>query len=123
MLRVTYQVAALCKHEMRPRGPGDVRHQRHYAPRHLHPYSAACVDVGIAVEASVFHAVGGIIVTGATNDFVYREILAGESDEFRLVRDLAKATKHLVVDRGKPLSTADQTVCKGLGWGEARRGE
>ena len=74
-----------------------------------------------ALAAHIFDAVGGRIVTGAADDTAYRELLAGEHAEFRLVRDLVKATKHVVLDRGKPLvSTADQIDSRGLGWGEAR---
>ena len=76
-----------------------------------------------ALAAHIFHAVGGRIVTGAANDTAYRKLLAGENGEFRLVRDLAKAAKQVVLHRGKPLvSTADQIVSQGLSWGEARWG-
>jgi hypothetical protein len=74
-----------------------------------------------ALAAHIFHEVGGRIVTGAADDTAYRELLAEESGEFRLVRDLEKAAKHVALDRGKPLvTTADQIVSRGLGWGEAR---
>jgi hypothetical protein len=73
-----------------------------------------------ALAAHIFHAVGGRIVCGTTDDSAYRKLLARESEEFRLVRDLAMATKQVVLDRGEPLvNTADQMVSQGFGWRQA----
>jgi len=77
-----------------------------------------------ALAAHIFHAVGGRIVTGAADDTAYRELLAGENGEFRMVRDIAKAAKHVVLERGKPLvSAADQIASNDVSWNEAAAGE
>ncbi|WP_287299374.1 hypothetical protein, partial [Mesorhizobium sp.] len=61
---------------------------------------------------------------GCNNDLDYREKLAKQDADFGLLRDVAKAAKHVVLERGTPkISKADQISSKGLGYGEARYGE
>jgi hypothetical protein len=77
-----------------------------------------------ALAAHIYHAAGGNCRTGADDDTAYREQLAIAEPEFGLVRDLAKALKHVALIRGKPsVTSAARIQTKSLGWGEARGGE
>ena len=58
------------------------------------------------------------------DDSDYRQRLSQENADFALVRDMAKAQKHIHLIRGSPqVSGADQVETRGLGWGQARWGE
>jgi hypothetical protein len=66
-------------------------------------------------KANAPHEVGS-----ARDDTAFRENLAKRSESFRLIRDIAKAHKHVRLTRGSPLvSAAAQTNVRSLGWGEA----
>jgi hypothetical protein len=59
-----------------------------------------------------------------SDDRSYRQHLAQEDADFGLLRDIAKAHKHVILDRGNPqISGAQNLSVKGLGWGEAAWGE
>lgn len=61
---------------------------------------------------------------GAKDDSDYREKLAQQDPEFALLRDIAKANKHVHLTRGTPqVTAADQISAKRLGWGTGRWGE
>ena len=63
-------------------------------------------------------------VAEVQDDSAYRERLAHANADFALVRDIAKAQKHIHLDRGSPqVSTAAQVETRSLGWGQARWGE
>lgn len=63
-------------------------------------------------------------VSGLSDDTTYRERLSAQDGDFALVRDVAKAQKHVILTRGNPsVSAADQIMPRSLGWGEARWGE
>ena len=54
------------------------------------------------------------------NDIEYRQHLSKLNHEFELVRDLAKAQKHVKLDRGTPrVTSAKQVESRALGWDEA----
>lgn len=58
------------------------------------------------------------------NDLEYRHELAERNAAFKLVRDMAKAQKHVRLERGTPsLSTAAQVAAGNMGWGEGGYGE
>ena len=77
-----------------------------------------------ALAAHIFYSAGGKGKLGCDDDLAYRERLAKQDAEFGLLRDLAKAAKHVVLERGSPVvSKAGQISSKGLGWGEFRWGE
>jgi hypothetical protein len=59
-----------------------------------------------------------------SDDSAYRQHLAEQDPDFGLLRDIAKAHKHVILDRGNPqVSGAQNVSVKGLGWGEAAWGE
>ena len=63
-------------------------------------------------------------VAGCKDDTQYREALSSSIKDFGLIRDLAKAQKHVRLSRGKPeVTEARQMSRRSLGWGEARWGE
>lgn len=63
-------------------------------------------------------------VEGALDDSAYREILANRDGQFRLLRDMAKAQKHVRLTRGNPqVLGADQFQARALGWGDGAWGE
>jgi hypothetical protein len=54
------------------------------------------------------------------DDLEYRSELAKQHSEFALLRDIAKAVKHVRLVRGSPqTSRGDQMEVRSLGWGEA----
>jgi hypothetical protein len=57
------------------------------------------------------------------DDSDYRRRLSQKNDDFALVRDMAKAQKHIHLTRGTPqVSGADQVESRSLGWGQASWG-
>ncbi len=63
-------------------------------------------------------------VTHLKSDSAYREELAGKDPNFRLLRDIAKAQKHVVLNRGNPQVTeASQLTSRPTGWGHGRFGQ
>jgi hypothetical protein len=71
-----------------------------------------------ALAAHIYHGSGG--AAPGTDDTDYRDLLARHDPEFALLRDVAKAIKHVRLDRGSPLaSRGDQVEARPLGWGEA----
>ena len=57
---------------------------------------------------------------GADNDSEYRDRLAQKNFDFQLVRDIAKAQKHVRLTRGSPqVPTATHVATRSLGWDEA----
>ena len=63
-------------------------------------------------------------VRGIENDSAYRYRLAQANKDFRLVRDIAKAQKHVRLIQGSPeVSAAAQIENRTLGWGQATWGE
>ena len=64
------------------------------------------------------------LVVGGEDDTQFRRRLAARSPEFRLVRDIAKAQKHVHLKKMTPLlSRSDQVVAQPIGFGEGRYGE
>lgn len=77
-----------------------------------------------ALAAHIYDASGRAAGTGAKDDSAFRAELAANSPDFALVRDIAKALKHVELDRHSPaVKRADQVEKRALGWGEARWGE
>ena len=58
-------------------------------------------------------------IAGLADDTYYRERLAGCSSDFRLLRDIAKAQKHVHIDRGQPeVTTSAQVTARAFGYGQ-----
>ena len=80
----------------------------------------AAVD---ALSAYLFHWCednNSGLLDGAESDLDFRNNLALENPSFELLRDLAKANKHMRLTRGSPrVSSATQSEVKDLGWDEA----
>ena len=63
-------------------------------------------------------------INGVTDDTKYRGTLAQRNSDFRLLRDAAKAQKHVRLIQGTPLVTkAEQMSSRPIGWGEGLYGE
>jgi hypothetical protein len=85
-----------------------------------HAYNAvAAVD---ALAAHIYCWCGANApneIAGLKDDTAYREKLARTHDDFRLLRDIAKAQKHVKLTRGAPrFGEARQISARPLGWGE-----
>jgi hypothetical protein len=75
-----------------------------------------------ALAAHVYYASNG--AAPGKDDLDYRDHLAKQHPEFALLRDIAKAIKHVRLIRGSPqASRGDQMVVRSLGWGEAAWGD
>lgn len=62
--------------------------------------------------------------TLAKDDSEFRHELGQRHPDFALIRDIAKAQKHVVLNRHKPvINSASQISQQQLGWGEAAWGE
>ena len=89
-----------------------------------HAYNAvAAVD---ALSAHIYFwclANAPAEVAGLADDVQYRAALAARCDEFRLLRDISKAQKHVKLTRGAPIITrADQMSTRSVGYGEGPYG-
>jgi hypothetical protein len=63
-------------------------------------------------------------IVGISDDSQYRASLARRSPDFGLLRDIAKALKHVQLTSGKPqVANAGQVTTRSLGWCEERLGE
>ena len=63
-------------------------------------------------------------VSGLTNDTHYRKRLAAQYDDFGLLRDIAKALKHVRVTRNPPqIAEAKQISTRDVGYGEGPYGD
>ena len=63
-------------------------------------------------------------IAGVSDDSHYRARLAQTSSDFRLLRDIAKAQKHVHLTRGATqVTAAAQVAARSTGFGEARWGE
>ena len=62
-------------------------------------------------------------VAGLADDSAHRGKLAGQKPEFRLLRDIAKAQKHVHLTKGRPVVTrADQVSSRAIAFGEGDYG-
>jgi hypothetical protein len=59
------------------------------------------------------------VIADIRHDSAYRERLAEQSPDFRLLRDIAKAQKHVYLEYGKPKVTTAAQVTTRFGWDEA----
>jgi hypothetical protein len=63
-------------------------------------------------------------VASSVDDSAYRETLAARDPQFRMLRDIAKALKHVHLTRGNPLvDRAEQVTARSLVYGEGAYGE
>jgi hypothetical protein len=64
------------------------------------------------------------VVAGIHDDSLYRANLASRSKDFRLVRDAAKAQKHVKLTRHNPqVRSASQVKSRPIGYGEGAWGD
>jgi hypothetical protein len=79
-----------------------------------------------ALAVYIYNDAGRKSGTGAIDDSKFRGKLSRQNPDFRLLWDLAKAAKHVVLERGAPIvSTAEQVKAASLGfdvghWDELR---
>lgn len=87
-----------------------------------HAYNAAlAVD---CLAAQLFHDLKAAGKTTAKDDSAYRQDLAARYPDFGILRDVAKAMKHVVLDRHSPsVKTSSQVEIQSTGWGQGRWGE
>lgn len=90
-----------------------------------HAYNAVA-----AVDALAAHMYGWLkanapdAVAGIKDDSGYRDALAKRDADFALLRDVAKAQKHVHLTRGAPAVTrADQVASQPVGWGRGGFGK
>jgi hypothetical protein len=75
-----------------------------------------------ALAAHIYHASNG--AAPGKDDTEYRAELAKLFPEFALLRDIAKAIKHVRLNRGSPQTErGDKIEIRPLGWGEAAWGD
>lgn len=75
-----------------------------------------------ALAAHIYYASNG--AAPGTDDTVYRAELAKHFPEFALLRDIAKAIKHVRLIQGSPqTSRGDHIEVRSLGWDEAAWGD
>ncbi|MGZ8285680.1 MAG: hypothetical protein ACXW27_04375 [Allosphingosinicella sp.] len=80
---------------------------------------ALAAHLYVWLKANAPNAVSGIV-----DDSAFRAELANRDEMFRLLRDIAKAQKHVHLTRHNPLVTqASQVASKPVGWGEGGFGQ
>ena len=78
--------------------------------------------MSLCLPAHIYHASNG--AAPGRDDTQYRDELAKHFPEFALLRDSAKAIKHVRLNRGSPqASRGDNVEVRSLGWGEAAWGD
>jgi hypothetical protein len=87
-----------------------------------HAYNAVAAVDSLAAHLYVWCKTNAPAkIVGISDDSQYRASLAQRSPDFGLLRDIAKAQKHVHLTVGKPeITTAGQVTARSLGWGEAR---
>ncbi len=77
-----------------------------------------------ALAAHIYHdliSAGHVFLSTTRDDLAFRESLAQSHADFALLRDLAKALKHVRLTRGNPeVSQASQVSPRRLGWDQMR---
>jgi hypothetical protein len=79
-----------------------------------------------ALTAYIYNDAGRRSGTGSKDDSQFRAKLSKQNPDFRLLRDVAKAAKHVVLEKGAPIVTkAEQIRAMSLGfdigsWDEIR---
>lgn len=75
-------------------------------------HALAAVALGDMLMAHIFEALGGSAEKplGASNDTDFRAELVKSDENIRLLRDIAKAQKHVTLVQGKPLVSKASSV-------------
>jgi hypothetical protein len=87
-------------------------------------YNAVASVDSLAAHIYVWCSANAIAdVDGSPDDTMYRDKLWSLNDDFQLLRDIAKAQKHVKLNRGKPIITeAKQIGVRPVVWGEGPYG-
>jgi hypothetical protein len=90
-----------------------------------HAYNAIAAVDALAAHVYVWCAVNASAnVRGVHDDTEYRARLAARDGDFSLLRDIAKAQKHVRLTKNPPaVERADQVAARTIGYGEGRYGE
>lgn len=91
-----------------------------------HAHNAISAMDALAAHIFFYRKDKELLNTGDStmSDSQYREKLALCNKDFELVRDIAKAQKHVRLERGKPrVKEATQIRPQSIGWGEGPWGE
>ena len=103
--------------------PNVAEFHQHYADmRHAHNAISAVDALAAHIYAwCLAHAPHEIV--GSRDDSAYRAALASQNAEFGLLRDIAKAQKHVHLTQGNPkVSTAAQVNARPIGFGQGPYG-
>lgn len=96
----------------------------HYGDERRAYNAVAAVDALAAHFYVWCRQIGHPRVANIPNDSDFRASLARLDPSFQLLRDAAKAQKHVKLTQGNPtVSRADQIEARSLGWGEMKWGE
>jgi hypothetical protein len=85
-----------------------------------HAYNVVAAVDSLAAHVYVWCTANAAAeVVGVKGDNHYREKLAAAHDDFRLLRDIAKAQKHVWLTQGTPvIARAEQISTRAVGFGE-----
>lgn len=101
--------------------PGSIR-KGFNAVAAVDAFAAHILTERLKVGADPFEELGAGSM-GKRDDTGFRAVLADMSDEFRLIRDLAKANKHAFLTRGQPkVNGSGDTVAVDVKYGEGGYG-
>jgi hypothetical protein len=88
-----------------------------------HAHNAISAVDALAAHLYVWATTHDSAAVASRDDNEYRDKLAGRNQNFALLRDLAKAQKHVHLTRGKPqISHAAQVTSRSIGYGEGDYG-
>jgi hypothetical protein len=89
-----------------------------------HAYNAIAAVDSLAAHIYVWCTANAPAeVAGIPDDTQYRATLAGANNDFLLLRDIAKAQKHVELTRGTPvIGSATQISARPVGWGKGPYG-
>ena len=103
----------------------NVREFRNYYGDLRHAFNAVAAVDALAGHIFLWCQINSpSMVVGLKDDGAYKTTLANADVDFRLLRDVAKAQKHVHLTQWAPLVTKSAQIQPvSLGWGQARWGE
>jgi hypothetical protein len=101
----------------------DLLHRAYSAVAAVDAYAAHIFFEARGTSIDPFEELG-LDQSGGNDDLAFRQAIAKQNPDFRVLRDLAKANKHALLTRHKPtIVDSGRTSAKWKGWGEGKFSE
>jgi hypothetical protein len=89
-----------------------------------HAFNAIAAVDALTAHIHIWTKANAPTLASQGDDTAYRDELARQNRQFSLLRDVAKAQKHVHLDRGNPqIRNTDKVTARAIGFGEGGYGE